>query len=442
MKLVNAYILITLTVILTGFSSVVTAQTWSLQQCIDTAVVHNRQLQISRNDQAISRERNKEASSNLIPKVTLNADYKYFTDLPYQIMPTSAFGGPEGQFKEIQFGVPHNIGASVQATVPLYNPKIYGGIKTSKIGAEMSDLQYRKTEEDVYFEISNLYYNAQIIHHQIEFIDSNLVNARSLLQKIELLKNQLLATGSDVSKIQLQISQLETKRKTATNQYSQVLNALKFHVGLPLNTDLEIEQDIEYQTTADYSTNESIEITLIKTKNELIDSELSALQNSRMLPSLNAFGSYGTSGFGYTEKPNEFLDFYPVGFVGLQFSYPLFNGTTTKRQVNRKKLEINTNQIQLNMLESQNEMQFENAKNQKVVAQSTIENTEKQVKLASDIYQQTVLQNREGTAGLSDVLLADNELRSAQQDYLSAIIDYLKADLDLKKITGNFQFPK
>lgn len=438
MKLVNTYKLVAITALTLSLTPMATAQTWSLQQCIDTAQVHNRQLQISRNDQAISAEQNKEAKSNLIPKVSLNADYKYFTDLPYQIMPTSAFGGPEGQFKEIQFGVPHNIGANIQATVPLYNPKIYGGIKTSKIAVEMSDLLYQKTEEDVYFEISNLYYNAQIIHNQLIFIDSNLVNASSLLQKIELLNQQLLATGNDVSKIQLQINQLETKRKSATSQYSQVINAIKFHLGLPLDRNFEIEENIEYQTSADYSINESIDISLIKTKNKLISSELSSLQNTRILPSLHAIGSYGTSGFGYTEKPNDFLDFYPVGFLDLQFTYPLFNGTTTKRQVNRKKLEINTNQIQLEMLESQNEMQFENATNQKAVAQDGILTTEKQVDLASNIYQKTVLQHREGTASLSDILLADNELRSVQQDYLSAIIDYLKADLDLKKITGNF----
>ena len=438
MKLVNAHKLFIILVALISYASNSVAQIWSLQECIDTAMVNNSQLQISRNNQAIGQEQRKEAQSNLIPKVSLNADYKYFMDLPYQIMPTSAFGGPEGQFKEIQFGVPHNVGASVQASLPLYNPKIVGGIKTAQLANELTDLQYQKTEEDVLFEISNLYYNAQIIHHQLLFIDSNLTNANSLLQKIELLNQQLLAQGSDVSKIQLQIAQLKTKKKAGETQYQQILNALKFYIGLPLDKNLKIEDDIKHQIIENYTVNNSIDIALIKARNRLIKSELNTLQNTRFIPSLSAFGSYGVSGFGYTEKPNEFFDFYPVGFVGLQFNYPLFNGMVTKRQVNRKALEINNNQIQLNMLEAQNEMQLENAKSQKMVAQEAIDNTDSQVALAQNIYQQTIIQHREGTASLSDVLLADNELRTAQQDYLTAIIDYLKADLDLKKITGNF----
>ena len=47
------------------------------------------------------------------------------------------------------------------------------------------------------------------------------------------------------------------------------------------------------------------------------------------------------------------------------------------------------------------------------------------------------MQQQQGTASLTDVLLADNALREAQQDYLSSLVDFLKADLELKKLTGN-----
>jgi outer membrane protein TolC len=62
--------------------------------------------------------------------------------------------------------------------------------------------------------------------------------------------------------------------------------------------------------------------------------------------------------------------------------------------------------------------------------------------LAQTIYEQTILQQKQGTASLTDVLLADNALREAQQTYLSAVIDYLKADLELKKLTGNISTTK
>ena len=84
-------------------------------------------------------------------------------------------------------------------------------------------------------------------------------------------------------------------------------------------------------------------------------------------------------------------------------------------------------------------MQTHNAKRQMAVAQKSIETNRSQIKLAQTIYEQTVLQQKQGTASLTDVLLADTALREAQQNYLSAVVDYLKADFQLKKLTNQIK---
>ena len=119
-------------------------------------------MQISRNSREVGEQRHQEALANLIPKVILNADYRFYANLPYQFMPLSAFGGPDGQFKEIQFGVPHNINANLQLTMPIYNPLVYGAIRTTKIGSEISGLQVQKTTEQIFFEISKRKQNSAL----------------------------------------------------------------------------------------------------------------------------------------------------------------------------------------------------------------------------------------------------------------------------------------
>ncbi len=420
------------------------AQVWTLQQCIDTAQVRNKNLQMSRNSIAIGEQKAKEAKANLVPKVTVNADYKYFTNLPYQLMPLSTFSptAPEGQFKEAQFGVPHNINANLQLSMPVYNPQVYGAIQTTKILSEITELQYQKTEEQIYFEISNLYFNAQILQHQMAFIDSNLINAERLLKNIQLLHEQLLAKGTDVSKVKLQVSQLATQKENIRSKHEQVLNALKFAVGISIDQKLQIEANIQYQNTNEYTPSSILDIRIIKAQNQLLSSELSTLNKSRFLPSLNLIGTYGTSGFGYDGLPNSFLNFYPIGFAGIQLSYPLFNGTVTQRKISQKKLELQNSELQSGILTEQNNMQVENAKLQSMVAQKLVVTTLEQIQLAQAIYEQTELQQKQGVASLTDIVLADNALREAQQTYLSAVIDYLKADLELKKLTGNISTSK
>lgn len=412
------------------------SQTWSLEQCIDTAQTYNKTLQISKNNKTISDQKHLEAKANLIPKININAEYKYYNDLPTQLMPQSAFGGPEGVYKDTQFGVPHNINSSIQMSVPLYNPQIYGAIKTTKIASELSELQVQKTEEQLYYDISNLYYNAQILIHQKAFADSNLVNTNRLLNNLKLLKEQLMVKGTDVSKVQLQADQLVMQQQLIQSNYEQVVNALKFSMGLSLEKEIQIEAEIKYESLSDYRNHSTLDMQITSTYNRILNSDLKTLKNSR-LPSVSLYGAYGTTGFGYTEKPNDFLDFYPLSFAGIQIAYPLFNGTVTLKKIKQKNIEIKNNELQLSLVEDQNSMQLKNARNQMLISVATIETSSSQIQLAQSIYDQSILQQKEGLATLSDVLLADSSLREAQQAYLTAIINYLKADLELKKLSGN-----
>lgn len=444
MKLVNVHkpcsVLLLLVI---GFQSV-KAQVWSLQQCIDTAQVYNKKLQVNRNDIAIGEQREKETKANLNPKVTANADYKYFTNLPYQLLPLNALNpaAPEGEFRAAQFGVPHNINLNLQLSMPLYNPQLYGAIQTTKIASEWIELQYQKLEEQIFFDISNLYYNAQILHHQLAFIDSNLINAERLFKNMQLLNEQLLVKGTDVSKVKLQVAQLTSQKVGVKSKYEQVLNALKFTIGLSLENNLQIETNILYENSFEYSSLSTLDFRMAIIKNRWLGLELNTLNKSRYLPSLNLFANYGTTGFGYNGKPNGFLDFYSIGFAGIQLSYPLFSGTVTERKINQKTLELKNNELQMGLINEQNYLQVENAKLQRKTAKNTVETLTEQIQLAQIIYEQTIVQQKLGTATLTDILLADNSLREAQQTYLSAVIDYLKADLELKKFTGNILLTK
>ena len=407
-----------------------------MKQCIDTAQINNRNLQISSNNNLISEQKHKEAIANLFPKVNAVADYRYYTDQPYQLMPASVFGGPAGTFKEAQFGVPHNINANIQLAMPLYNSQIYGAIQITNIASELNMLQYKKTEEQVIFEISNLYYNIQVLFHQLSFIDSNLINSNKLLKNMNLLEEQLLAKGTDVDKVKLQYEQLQTLKERIKSSYEQTLNALKFTMGVSMNVDIEIDPEIRSQSEMNYSFNSTVDISLTQAQSRLITTELKTLRSSR-LPSLNLYGTYGTTGFGYDKAPNDFLKFFPVGYMGVQMSVPIFNGTVTKRKINQKRIELQNSELQIELVTTQNAMLIKNSERQRVVAQKTIVNTLSQIRLAQSIYNQTFLQQKQGLATLTDVLLADNGLREAQQAYLSAVIDFLKADLELRKQTGN-----
>lgn len=429
---------INLLVILLLLSLITYAQNWTLQQCVDTALSRNKSLLISRNNIAISKEKHEEAYANLIPKVNLNADYKYYTDLPTQLMPLSTFDplAPEGKYKEAQFGVPHNFNGNIQVLIPLYNSQIYGAIKATEIASELTGLQLQKSEEQVVLEVSNLYYNIQILYKQLLFIDTNIVHTEKLLERVRLLKEQQMIKGTDVTKVELQLSQLQTQRSTIENKITQVTNALKFNLGISLESKINVQNELTYKLENQKESNSTTEQAIANTQFKLTKVELKNAKRS-LLPTLSFIGSYGTMGYGYDKKPNNFLNFYPIGLAGVQFTYPLFSGTVVLHKINQKKLELKNSGLQQEMISDQLKMQKENLQMQISVAIKSISNTEEQIAQAKKIYNQTILLHGQGLSTLNDVFMADTELRQAQQNNVSAIVDYLKAELELKRLNGN-----
>ncbi|GAB1429291.1 hypothetical protein MASR2M18_01210 [Ignavibacteria bacterium] len=441
MKLVSIRKLILLLLLISGRSFTQAQEVWTLRQCLDSGLAYNKTLQINRNNIAIGTQREKEAEANLIPKVSINADYKYFFELPTQLMPQNALNPavPEGQFRSLQFGVPHNLNANVQLAVPLYNPQIYGAIQSAGIATELSQLQYQKAEEQVVYDITTLYYNAQIALNRLAFLDSNMTNTGKLLKLTELLKEQLMAKGSDVSKVKLQSEQLAVQRETVRNKYEQILNLLKLNIGLPPEKELSVTSDVSFRAGQQYVARVNTDISILRKQNDLLNTELNTLNNSQYLPALNLTAMYGTTGFGYDKTPNDFLKFFSNGFAGIQFSWPVFNGTVTQRKINQKKLEKLNNEHLRQLTSDRQKIETENAEKQRETARKTIENVKMQIDLAATIYRETLLQQKQGTAGLTDVLSADNALRESQQNYLNIMIDYLKADLELKRLTGTLK---
>lgn len=423
-----------LALILIQVSGILSAQTLSLEQCIDTALLYNRNIRLSQQDVYLANEKNKEIKGNLFPKLTGMADYRYYTDLPYQLMPAAAFGGPEGTYKEVQFGVPQSLNANLQLTVPIYNPIALSTVKTTRIASEISEIQKMKTDEEVVLEVSNAYYNAQILLNQLAFMDSNMINTHKLLQTTILLHQQQMAKGTDVDRLRLQLDQIVNQRETVFSQQQQVLNALKFLMGKPISDSIRVSITDNEMFQLDPQIQATTEMKLMEKKLQLNTAELKGLRHSK-LPSLGAYGAYGTTGFGNTGE-NSFFNFHPIGYVGAQLSIPLFNGTITKHKIAQKKIDIQKTTLQKELVSEKSKLDQITVEMQYTLANKNIVTVTDQIRLAKKIYITTVLQNKLGTATITDLLLADNSLREAQQNYIVALVNLRKAELEHKRVTG------
>jgi len=176
---------------------------------------------------------------------------------------------------------------------------------------------------------------------------------------------------------------------------------------------------------------------MIQVQNRLLMNELDILKKANG-PTVSLLANYGLTGFGYFRQPDPFFKIFPIGFIGAQAVYPIWN-KTTRQKMAQKEVEITSNQLKSEQVLAQNNLQLANAVVQKNSAAVNIPVLKKQIALAESVYRQTLLQQRQGTASIADILLADNALREAQTQYLLVLVEYLKADLELKKASGSIK---
>ncbi len=406
----------------------------SLQECIDLALAHDQRSRSADIDLRMAEARVDEQQANLLPKVRGVADMRHYADLPYQLLPASFFGGPEGVYREIQFGTPNNITLNVQAQLPLVDVGSWEGIHVAREAERMAGMQRERSREEVVLELSNAYYNAQVLQARRTFLDSNLLSTEAMLRNVELLHAQLLARGTDVDRLRLQRDQLRTQRERVVAQHEQVLDLLRLMMGLPPDAPLATEPASAPVQQTQATPKATAGLRIAEQGVLLRQAEIRLLKRSR-LPSLHGYGLYGNTGFGPIGSESRY-DLYPVSYFGAALQVPLFNGTVITQKVRQKELELERAGLLRDAVADREGLEQRRATRDEALALRTLTDAEAQLALAERIRRSTLLQHTEGLATLTDLVLADQAVREGQQLYIDALVQLRKAQLELARLNG------
>lgn len=410
----------------------------TLEQLIDKALVNNLSVQAARFDEAKTEARIAEVKAGALPSVGLTGDYKRYLKIPGQVVPASAFGGPEGTYQVLAFGLPYNLSTSVQASQAIYNPSLTIGLKAAKTSREVSTLQTRQTKEDVAYNVAATYYNLQTTAQQMAFLRRNIVSSDRLIQITDLQRQNQLAKGIDVDRLRLSKIASETQIESLQANYNQLLNMLKYLTGTPQSETLAvlttIDETIPTVTLDAPATNRTDLLLLDRQKalNSLDQQNIKA----GFIPTVSAYGVANSTVYA-TGGEYSYIKNVPGYWLGLQLNWSVFDGFARKARLTQKRLDNQKLDTQLQQTRESITMDITNAKNQLLVEQRNLTTNGAQVSLAEKIYSQTQLQFKEGTVSVSEVIQTEDELHNAQNNYLSTLVKFRTAELDWKKATGN-----
>jgi outer membrane protein TolC len=414
------------------------AQDYNLSQLLDLAMKNDFSIQSARLDELKTNAKIDEVKSALLPSVNVSGDYKRYFKIPGQVVPASAFGGPEGSYSTLAFGLPYNLSTTAQVTQNLYNPSVRYALKAANLNRELTSLSTVKTKEDVAYNVTDAYYNLVTVVQQMAFLDSNLVSLDKLYKVSNLLYQNKLGQRVDVDRIIINKTTTETQLATLKDNYSQLVNLLKYYTGTPQADSMRISisvSGVALPRRDGFDETRRTDVALLQKQrdlNELQDKNI----KSGIIPTVNAYGVANMAFYAKAGENSTFQD-VPGYWAGLQLNWSVFDGLARRAKRSQNQIDKEKLNVQLRQVKESIQMEESNARNKFGVEQRNINAKKDQVALAEKVYKQIQLQFKEGTVSLTDVIQSENSLLDAQGNYLTSLVQLLKAELEWKKATGS-----
>ncbi|MFW0716442.1 TolC family protein [Pedobacter sp. N23S346] len=416
-------------------------QQLTLKDALTFALQNNANVRKAKLDIEGGRYKVQEVRAQALPTINGTAGLTYNPIIGQQVVD---FGG---QLQTLKFGQKWNSTAGVQLSQQIFNQQVFTGLQAARSSEEYYNLTSQLTEEQIIELVANNYYQVLVNRQQLNVIDTNIKNVR-VVEKI--VSNQYkngLARKIDVDRINVNITNLTTQREQVINGITQLENQLKFSMGMPVSTEIElpfteltaVSQLPVFTDSVDLANR--TEVKLLDNQDKLLSLQRKAYV-AEYYPSLSLSGNYTYSsqsnGFDFLTSNSSAIGFGSSA-IGLTLKVPIFNGFLTRSKI--RQADVNIKKAQVDRRESTNSLNlaYENAKIQLRNNLNTINSQRKNADLAQEIYKSTQNNYNNGLASLTDLIDTENALTEAQNSYTQALLNYKVAEIQLIKSNGNIK---
>ena len=385
-----------------------------------------------------------EVRARALPKIEASGNLTYNPILQLNALPGDFFGAP-GTVILAPLGQKYTSTAGVNLTQAIFDMSVFTGLKAARSTREFYQVNAQLTEEQVIERVANAYYQVYVQRQQLVVLDSTYNNTRRIRDVIKGQFDNGLARKIDLDRMNVNLNNINTQRQQALNAVQQQENALKFYMGMPIETPITLpKNDIEIKLLplAKPDVTVRTEYQLLKKQEQLYTYNKKSII-AEYYPSLSLSAGYNYIGQGpelpWFAKPSDNVYWSDFSSIALNLKVPIFNGFGTRARVRQADVQLRETQADIEDTKLSLNLAYENAATQIRNSLITIQNQSENVKLAQEVLDNTQNNYQQGLATLTDLLDAETSYIEAQNNYTSALLDYKLAEVQLIKAKGELR---
>ncbi|MHC1732705.1 MAG: TolC family protein [Bacteroidales bacterium] len=403
--------------------------TLTVDEAVDYALDHNRSVASARYDLLASEKAVWEAIAAGLPSV--DGTISMTNNL---IIPVMIFNG-----MSFKVGTDFEYSNGISASTAVFNAPYLVGIQTAKLARSITQKGLTQTEEDTKESVKTTYYLILVSHQTLNVLEQNITNLEEILASTKAMYSVGMAEATDVDQMQSSVTTLRNTRASMQRSIEVNYNMLRFLLGVDRETQIilsevldEVLAKVVIETVLDDSFNieENIAYQMVDGQVKLSELSLKGVKSS-VLPSIGAAYSYSRAGRG---DELESLSFANGSYVALQLRVPIFASGLRHTNIQKAKINLdkanNTRMMvsdQLLMQEKQLRYNLVSANEQYVSQKENIQIAERVLKSYENKYNQ-------GMASSLDLTQANNSYLTAQNNYISALMNLLQTKVAFDKL--------
>ena len=426
------------TLILISFASIgQEKRVLSLEQCIEIAVNNNLNVKRSELNLQTAQVNLEQSKASRYP--SLNASGNYGFNWGRGIDPTT------NQFIDQRINF-NGIGASTNMPL-IQGLQITNSIKQDKLDLEASRKDLERAGNNVSFNTASFYLN---VLFNKELVDNARFQLESSKQQLDQ-TNVLVESGAlpIANKLQLesQVATNEVNLVTAQNNLDLSLLSLKQALLLPSSQEIDIEipnvpidqVDIENTSIAELYNEAATKMPEIQSANLRVESADVGVDVARggIYPTITLSGSMDTRYSDAAQQINPITGDFETVPLSTQYDnnfsrglsanlrIPIFNGFTTRSNIQRSKISLQQAEISKKEEENTLYQTIETSYRNAVAAAKTFTASQKQVASLEETLRAVENQYNNGAANFTDYQVAQNNLYQARTDLSRAKFDFV-----------------
>lgn len=326
---------------------------------------------------------------------------------------------------------------SLTLTMPLYTGgTVEGNIDKAKIGVQSADLTLDKTKQQIKLDATSGYYSILQTRNLVKVAQDSVDSLAEHLKNVQAQYNVGTVAKSDVLRSEVELANAQQSLIKAQNAYDLAVSSFNNVVGLPLDSELTIKDELKYkkfelslEDSIKYAMDNRPEVTIANLGIDAAKKDIQIAKAGR-LPTVGATASTGWSD---TKLPGTENDKWSVG---VKASWNVFDSGLTSSQIKQADVSVDKAIEQLRQTKDSVQLDVRNAYLSMKEAEKRIDTSQVAVDKAQEDFKIAQVRYGAGVGTNLDVMDAQVALTQAKTNYIQALYDYNTSKAQLEKAMG------